>query len=140
MDRVTTSRPRRDDSRLKHKVLRIMDRLMNMGETTAQREDPPEVPARPDPGTILLRPEELEAAPDDHASREAHTSKSITYEYIQMRFMRSIAQARSVQDHDEVLRLERLLTLMENGEVHPVQAARYAWLSPAYRNDHSTDL
>jgi hypothetical protein len=60
----------------------------------------------------------------------------VTYDYIHMRFLRSIEQARADADDDEVLRLRRLLTLMENGEVHPVQAARYAWLNPAVREHH----
>jgi len=139
MDRVTTSRPRQEQPRLKRTVLRIMDRLMNMGETAARREAAPEEPAPPDPGTILMRPEELGAAPEQDPLDETASSKSLTYEYIQVRFLRSIAQARAMQDRDEVLRLERLLTLMENGEVHPVQAARYAWLSPAYRDQNAAE-
>lgn len=139
MDRVTTSRPRQEQPRLRRTVLRIMDRLMNMGENNEPKNDPPEKPTAPDPGTILLRPDELTPDLEQEKLNGFSTSKSLTYEYIQVRFIRSIAQARSVQDYDEVLRLERLLTLMENGEVHPVQAARHAWLTPAYRDQDHVD-
>lgn len=121
----SSSTPKREDSRLKRQVLRIMDRLLNLGDADTERDE------TPDPATIRLRED---AAPESEAGAKMSTSKSITYEYIQMRFTRSIAQARANQNEDEVLRLERLLTLMENGEVHPVQAARHAWLNPAFRN------
>lgn len=129
MQRVGSSASGNDNSKLKRSVLRIMDRLMNMGEKKPETEP---TAKRTDPTTIALPPEAVQT-PSILDDPNISTSKSITYEYIQMRFSRSIALARANQDHDEVLRLQRLLTLMERGEVHPVQAARHAWLNPAFR-------
>jgi len=112
----SSSRSQRPTAKLQRQVLRVIDRLLNLGD-----------PA-PNTNTIQLPPE-----PDLPVLDGELDSEQINYEYVHDRLGRSIEQADRRGDQTEALRLNRLLYLLERGEIRPIKAARYAWLKPAAR-------